>query len=192
MDPAAYRFSGMWGAAYDEKGNLLMDLIEVNAPLEIGRITVPLVGTQDEGYKQGRNTREGTISVQKVDTNWENFVWTYASKTVEQRRLARDKGQPFDPSFMLSIVYNDPEALGVERWHLTGVRLWRLTLGFSLADELVTREYPITWSSEVPVTAFKATSSGGKPQANYVVGKRPDASGSLTGIASMIRTSPPK
>ena len=167
LDEGSYRFSGMWGAAYDEAGNLLKDMIEVSAPLEIGRIAVPLVGTQDEGQKQGRNTREGTISIQKKDSAWELLVYNYSSKSVEERRTARNNGNRFDPSFTLIVTYDDPEALGIERWKLESVRIWRLTLGFSLQDELVTREYPITWRSESPLDAFKEKTQGGKPLPDY-------------------------
>jgi hypothetical protein len=164
----SYRFSGQWGSAYDQAGHLLVEMVEVSAPLEIGRIAVPLVGSQDEGHKQGRNTREGTLSVQKIDSAWELLVYSYSSKTVEERRALRDAGTPFDPSFNIVIKYDDPEALGFERWQIEGVRLWRLTLGFNISDELVQREYPITWETERPLDAFKKTR--GKPTAEYAFG----------------------
>ena len=167
LDEGSYRFSGMWGAAYDGP-NLIKDMIEVSAPLEIGRIAVPLVGTQDEGQKQGRNTREGTISIQKKDSAWELLVFNYSSRSLEQRRADRDAGKRFDPSFNLIVGYDDPEALGVEKWVLTGVRIWRLTLGFSLQDELVNREYPITWRHEQPLQTFKESSSNGQPVAQPI------------------------
>lgn len=169
LDEGSYRFSGMWGAAYDGP-NLIKDMIEVSAPLEIGRIAVPLVGTQDEGQKQGRNTREGTISIQKKDTAWELLVYKYSSKSIEERRALRNAGRRAenDPSFNLIIAYDDPEALWIEKWVLTGVRIWRLTLGFSLSDELVNREYPITWRNELPLETFKESHAGGQAVAKRI------------------------
>lgn len=169
-----YRISGVWGAAYDAQGNLISEAVQVSTNVEIGRIGVPLVGSMREGHKQGRETREGTMNVQKIDAKWELLVYATLSQTVQQRRAARDGNAPrFDPTFSLVLKLDDPEALGVERWQLDGCRIWRLPLGFNIADELIEREYPITWESETPLTAFKQNPGAGAPTATYVVGQAP-------------------
>lgn len=169
-----FRVSGIWGSAWDAQGNLISEMVEVVSNVEIGRIAVPLVGSMREGHKQGRETREGTMNVQKIDTSWELKVYRLLSQTVEDRRAARDgAAAKFDPSFSIILKLDDPEALGVERWQLDGCRIWRLPLGFSIADELIQREYPITWESERPLTAFKQKPGTGEPSAEYVVGQAP-------------------
>lgn len=164
-----YRMSGLWGSAYDSSGDLISEMVEVVTAVEIGRIAVPLVGSMREGHKQGRETREGTMRVQKIDTKWELQVFKTLSQSVEERRAARDgNGTRFNPEFTIVVKIDDPEALGVERWQLDGCRIWRLPLGFNIGDELMEREYPITWENERPITAFRQKKGAGEPQAEYV------------------------
>lgn len=170
-DPGGWRFSGAYGSAWDASGNLISDLVSVAAPVSLGRTDVPLVGSLRIGHKQGRETREGTLRVQKIDTKWELQMYALLSQSLTQRRAARDgTGPAFNPEFGIVLKYDDPDALGVERWQLAGCRIWALTLGFDLNDELVEREYPLTWETETPLTAFKAQLSGSTPSGQYVVG----------------------
>lgn len=165
--------SGIYGSAYRD-GQQLLEVIEFQAPVEIGRIAVPQVGTAKEGRKRGRETREGNMIVHKYDSKWDLFVFQSVLSTSEAaRRSARDDPSVSLPSdsFSLVLSLNDPEAVGVERWQLNEVRLWRLPLGINIGDELTQREYPITWEDEFPLTAFlKTTNSSGRPAANYVYG----------------------
>jgi hypothetical protein len=169
QNEGSYRFSGVWGSAWKE-GVMLAELVEVSAPVERGRIAVPIVGSQREGHKIGRETREGTMTVQKFDSYWEKFVYDQISQSVAARRAARDAGDRKDYSFSLVLKYDDPEALGIERWQLDGVLLWRLPLGFNIGDELVQREYPITWETETPLDAFQRSGGTGVPTAQYYAG----------------------
>lgn len=169
-----YRISGIWGSAWDSAARLIAEMVEVSTNVELGRIAVPLVGSMREGHKMGRETREGTMRVQKIDTTWELNVYKILSQSVQSRRDMRDGKIPrFDPEFTLVLKYDDPEALGVEQWQLDGCRIWRLPLGFNIADELVEREYPITWENETPITAFKQKAGATPPQADYVIGQKP-------------------
>ena len=63
---------------------------------------------------------------------------------------------------------DDPEALGIERWQLDGCRIWRLPIGFNIGDELLEREYPLTWENERPLTAFRTKAGAGEPAAEYL------------------------
>ena len=166
-----HRMSGIYGSAW-RNGQLLAEVVEVNAPVELGRIEVPLVGTPDVGHKPGGVSREGTMRIHKVDSAWELELYNILSQSLEQRRAARDAGNATLPEFSIVLKIDDPDALGVERWQLDGVRLWRLTLGFSRGDEITEREYPITWRTEKPLTAFKATTNAaGQPAPLYVHGQ---------------------
>jgi hypothetical protein len=149
------RFSGMYGEAYRD-GVFLMDVIEVAGNVAINRIEVPLVGKTKTGYKPGREGREGTLQIQKMDTKWEMEVFAFLSQSLAQRRANRDAGIPNLRPFTLLIEYDDPDALGREKWRLDGVLLWQMPVGFSLGDDLVTREFPMTWESEAPIIAFEA------------------------------------
>lgn len=168
----SWRFAGRWGSAWDAQGNLLAEMVAVATPVEIGRIDVPLVGSPRAGHKLGAETREGTMRVQKFDSKWELFVYSLLSQSVQERRDARDGRGPALASAEFSITYkfDDPDALGVERWQLDGCRIWRLPLGFDINDDLVEREYPLTWEAERPLTAFRATNLGSQAAAQYVVG----------------------
>lgn len=173
VNEGLYRFSGMYGEAWRD-GQLLMDVTEVSGTIAINRVEVPLVGRTRTGYKPGRETREGTLRVQKIDTKWEMEVFKFLSQDLETRRRNRDQGIANLRPFTLLLEYDDPDALGREKWRLDGVLLWQMQIGFSIGDDLVDREFPITWESEAPVIAFSAgIGPTGVPVANYYPGMAP-------------------
>lgn len=173
VNEGLFRFSGMYGEAWRD-GVLLMEVTEVSGNVAVNRIEVPLVGRTRTGYKPGRETREGTLTVQKIDTKWEMEVYQYLSQSLEQRRANRDAGQANLRPFTLLLEYDDPDALGREKWRLDGVLLWQMPIGFSIGDDLVNREFPITWESESPLIAFQAGAGpNGVPVANYYDGLSP-------------------
>lgn len=165
-----YRISGVFGTAY-RAGRLLADTVEVSAPVAINKITVPAVGTLDEGYKRGRVTREGTLTIAKIDTSWEQEVYAILSQSDDAIRAARDAGNPINPAFSIVLKLDDPEALGVERWQMDGCRLWNFDMGFSQSDDITQRQFQLSWESERPLTAFtRGTNSQGQDRAVYNVG----------------------
>lgn len=150
-----YRFSGMYGSAW-RNGKLLGDVIEVGGNVDINRIDVPLVGMTRTGHKRGRETRDGTFRVQKMDSAWEIEIYELIAMDLSERRARRDAGNRSGSSFDLHVRYDDPDALAVEEWVLYGCMLWRFTVGFNIGDDLVEREYPFSWESESPIQAFQA------------------------------------
>lgn len=164
-NPGLYRFSGMYGAAYimgaGNTPRLLSEVVEVSGAIEIGRVDMPLVGRTSSGYKPGRESREGTIRLQKIDTSWEMMVYDYLSQSLTTRRKNRDNGTGNLRPFTIQFEYDDPDAVGIEKWQLNGCLIWRLPLGFAITDDVVEREYPLTWESETPVYAFKAEKGAG-------------------------------
>lgn len=151
-----YRIGGMHGAALRD-GKVLSEIVEVTAAVEINRIEVPLVGSTRQGYKPGRETREGSMTMQHIDTRWEMEIYSFLSQSLAQRRAARGTGTAALRPFSLQLEFDDPDALGYEAWQLDGVVMWRLPLGFSITDDLVNREFPITWESERPMAHFERT-----------------------------------
>ena len=152
-----FRMSGMWGQARDADGKLLAEVTECSATAEVQRIEVPIVGTNRQGYKPGRVTREGTFRCQKIDAKWELEVYNFISADVDQRRALRGTGESILRPFTLTVGYDDPEALGAEKWRLNGCMLWRLPLGFSIGDDIRDLEFPFSYESEQPITAFRRT-----------------------------------
>ena len=161
---ALMRFGAMYGAAYSSEGRLIDEAVEVTAAAEINRIEVVMAGRTDTGYKFGRTGREGTLRVQKVDSFWEMRVFQHLALTDDERRAMRDRGEPLISTFNLILSYDDPYALGKERWLLENCLLWRLPLGFAVGDDVVDREYPLTWEREKPIWAFqRVTGPNGIP-----------------------------
>jgi hypothetical protein len=164
-----YRVGGMYGAAY-RNGALLAEAVECTVAVEVNRIEVPLVGSTKMGYKPGRESREGTINVQKIDTAWELEVFGFLSQSLTQRRALRGTAGGALRPFSLMLEFDDPEALGYEAWQLDGCLLWRMQLGFSITDDIVNREFPLTWESERPLSAFHRTGAiapSGLPAITY-------------------------
>lgn len=155
VNEGLFRYGGMYGAAYRNM-ELLADVVEVSGAVEIARIDVPLVGKTKQGYKTGRESREGTLRIQKIDATWELEIYQFLSQGLDERRAARDAGNPVLRPFTLLVEFDDPDALGVEKWQLDGCLLWRMGVGFSITDDIVDREFPLTWETEKPLKAFKA------------------------------------
>ena len=75
-----YRFSGMYGYVIMD-GHVRAEITNVTATITIAKIEMPLVGATRMGIKPGRETRDGTFSVQKVDSHWEKYVYSYLCRT---------------------------------------------------------------------------------------------------------------
>jgi len=167
----------MYGSAWRD-GIQLAEVVEVTGAVDVNRIDVPLVGVTKTGYKPGREAREGTLRVQKIDTKWEMEIYQFLSAGLAQRRRNRDAGTGTLRPFSILLEYDDPDALGIEKWQLDGCLLWRLPLGFSIGDDLVEREFPLTWEFERPIYAFKAVDS---PQGTSVAAWYTDSTGQPLG-----------
>lgn len=165
-----FRISGLYGLAYRLGVNgyqPLGEVIEVSGAVEIARIDVPLVGKTRMGHKAGRETREGTLRVQKIDSKWEIEIFNYI-----KARKSRQTQVPLAP-FSLELEYDDPDALGVEKVRLDGCLLWRLPIGFSSGDDLVEREFPFTWEDEDFLQAFQVNMDAqGNPTATSLADTR--------------------
>lgn len=161
VSEALQRMGGMYGSAWRD-GVLLTEVVQVTATVDLARIDVALAGQTKMGHKTGRESRDGTIHYQKVDTAWEMQVWTFMSQNLDQRRANRDAGNPGMQAFQLLLENDDPDALGIEKWQLDGCQIFRMNLGFNIGDDLTEFDIPLTWESEQPIYAFKrGTGPGG-------------------------------
>lgn len=172
VNEGLWRTGGMYGAAYRD-GKLLAEAVEVSGTVQINRLEVPLVGQTKTGYKSGRESREGTIRIQKIDTSWELEIYNFLSQSLQKRRENRDAGVPNLRPFQLQLEFDDPDGLGYEAWQLEGCLMWAMPVGFSITDDIVEREFPLTWERETPLSAFYRTgqvSSEGVPSVAYPEG----------------------
>lgn len=172
---ALQRMGGMYGSCWRD-GRMLTDVVLVQATAEVAQVAVPLVGMTRLGNKPGRVTRTGSLRYQKVDTRWEMQVWSFIAESLDARRAARDAGNPGLPSFSIQIELDDPDALGIEKWQLDGCQIYRMNLGFDIAQDLTELDVPFSWETEKPIYAFaKVTGSNGIDTASWFPGYGPPA-----------------
>lgn len=161
IDEGTYRISGAFGSAFyvpntpDAQPIKIIEATAVEFTTEIGTTDVPIPGSQDVGTKDSGVSRSGSMTVQKIDTFWENLVAKFLTATVPERRALRDAGQRLPRTFMMQLFLDDPDALGAEGWQLEGVRTNRLMGGFNRGDEITTREYPFRFRRERKIKAFE-------------------------------------
>lgn len=150
---ALRRFGGMYGGAYKD-GFLLQEAIEVSGNTAVARIEVPLVGQTKMGYKPGRETREGTMRIQKIDSTWAMEIFQFLGQSLAQRRAARGTPQGTLRTFDLRLRVDDPEAYDYEEWQVENCQIWQMPLGFAITDDIMQQELPITWEAETPLHVF--------------------------------------
>lgn len=156
-------------------GVKLMEVESIEATAEGTFIDINLPGTGETGDKDGPVTRNGTMTIQHLTTEWQQYVKrTGFAGTLQQRRRARDRRQRLDSSLVLQVWNDDPSALGAEGWQLEGVRSRRLTIGFS-QDDALTRELPFRYRDETEIRGFQRLGSTldpvtGLPAIEYTVG----------------------
>jgi hypothetical protein len=150
----------MYGSAWRD-GVQLAEAVEVSGNVAINRVEVPLVGQTKTGYKAGRETREGTLRIQKIDASWELEIYRFLSQSLADRRAARGTPNATVRAFDLKLEVDDPEAYGYEAWQLSNVQIWQMPLGFSITDDIIEREFPITWENEMPLSAFTYDAKSG-------------------------------
>lgn len=150
---ALRRMGGMYGSAWRD-GFQIAEAVEVSGAVEVNRIEVPLVGTTKQGYKTGRETREGTLRIQKIDARWELEIYSFLSAGLAARRANRGTANATLRTFDLKLEIDDPDAYGYEAWQLENVQIWRMPIGFAITDDILEREFPITWENERPINAF--------------------------------------
>lgn len=183
---AIRRYGGMYGAAYSG-GWLLQEGIEVSGNTAVARVEVPLVGTTRMGYKTGRETREGTMRIQQIDSTWALQVYSFTGQTLQARIDARGTSAASFPQFDLLLAINDPTAYDKETWQLTGVQAWQMPIGFAITDDIIQREIPITWEGEAPMHAFVINRKTGVSQVVYDQGQAQTNSPNLvTGTPSTL------
>lgn len=160
VNAGSYRISGRYGEVfYTLPGQAPIKVIEATAvvfSVDIGQEDVPIPGSPRNGTKDGVEARtDGTLSVQKLDSRFENIVYGFLNYSVDERRKMRDAGTRPPRTFTMQVWLDDPDALGVEGWQLEGVRLSRITGGFNIGDIVTARDHPFRWEAERKIKAYE-------------------------------------
>jgi len=161
-----YRISGMYGYCIMD-GYVRAEITNVTATITIAKVEVPLVGATRMGIKPGRETRDGTFTVQKIDSYWEDYIHSYMSQSLAQRRAARGTQAGSMRSFTMQVWLDDPDALDAEVWQLNGCMLWDLPLGFDITTDIIDRSLTFGWETEKPLQTFEVVQG----QTNPVTGQ---------------------
>lgn len=157
-----YRFSGMYGYVIMD-GYVRAEITNVTATITIAKIEMPLVGTTRMGVKPGRETREGTFSVQKIDSHWEKYIHNYMSQSLAARRALRGTVAGTMRSFSMQVWLDDPDALGFEVWQLNSCLIWDLPLGFNITDDVIDKSFSFGWETEKPLETFEVIQGQSNP-----------------------------
>ena len=136
-------------------GHIRAEIANVTATITIAKIEIPLVGTTKMGIKPGRETREGTFDIQKIDSHWERLLYNYLSQNLAQRRANRGTAAGAQRPFSMQVWLDDPDALGAEVWQFSGCLVWNLPLGFNITDDVIDKTLNFGWETERPLETFE-------------------------------------
>lgn len=156
-------------------GVRLMEVESIEITKERTFVDVNLPGTGETGSKRSSITKNGTMTVQKIFSEWETYVNAVQfGTTLAERRRARDLGQRVDSKLTLQVWLDDDAALGAEGWQAEGVDIGRLSVGYS-QDDLLNRELPFRFDELRPIRTFQRLGAQldavtGLPAIEYTVG----------------------
>lgn len=132
LDPTRV-ISGNYAFVYDEQGNWLTNVMNVEASIDIGKEDIQRAGTRWIGKKTTTLDGSGSIGGYKV-----------TSDLVRMAALAaQDNAPPFVTQFIVKL--DDPEAYGAERLLLKGVQFDNVPLVNAEVGSLVEEEYNFTF-----------------------------------------------
>lgn len=138
-------------AGNDQPLEWIANATEITATMTIDRLEVRRAGSYFVQYKAGEITGEGTLTIDKVNSKFEEEFVNYVNTTSDgttSRVL---------PTYYLHLTLEDPGQPGIQ-WDennkpkqgheeiiLSGVNFWTMPFGFSIGD-MVTRDLDFTFS----------------------------------------------
>lgn len=179
---ASYRVNDAFGEAWyvPRRGTpiLLAEVQVCTFTKEIEVMDVPLSGNRTGSKDGAEQPGTGTMTVQVIDSLFDNIVEAAFSQNLAARRRARNLGQRIPRTFQLDLWTDDPEALGVFGDRLFGVRLSRREGGFDRGSRLKTKDYPFRYERSEQISAFERIGNQihpdtGLPLIRYTAGTAP-------------------
>lgn len=132
LDPTRV-ISGNYAYVYDENGNWLTNVMNIEAVIDVGKEDIQRAGTRWIGKKTTTLEGTGTIGGYKVTSEFIKMV----------SRAAEDNAPPFVTEFVVKL--DDPESFGTERIRLKGVQFDNVPLINAEVGSLVEEEYNFTF-----------------------------------------------
>lgn len=153
-----FAINGAFGELRDQDGDVICEVQEITATINIGRRDIQRAGSRSTGYKAMTASAEGSLRVMHVREKWTSAV-IEIFKSGAERQLQRQ--------FHLKVTIDDPEALGVEEYRLLRVRLWSATLGFQV-NEILERTFPFTFEDIVELQRIEGDPSISQHASRYI------------------------
>ncbi len=132
LDPTRV-ISGNYAYVYDENGDWLTNVMNVEASIDIGKEDIQRAGTRWIGKKTTTLEGSGSIGGYKITSDFLKMV----------ARAAEDNAPPFVTEFIIKL--EDPESYGAERIRLKGVQFDNVPLVNAEVGSLVEEEYNFTF-----------------------------------------------
>ena len=132
--------NGSFGELYTEDGLFLAPVQRIEANIRSNRRDIMRAGTRQMAYKLMTIQGDGTIGLLKVTSM---FLQIVSEPMRSERQIQR--------ILSLRVKLDDPEALGVEEYRLTKVKLWEVNLGFNVND-VIEEAIPFTFENLEPVS----------------------------------------
>lgn len=131
--------NGSFGELYAD-GEFVAPVQRIEANIRSNRRDIMRAGTRQMAYKLMTIQGDGTIGLLKVTSD---FLKIVSEPMRSERQIQR--------IMSLRIKIDDPEALGIEEYRLTKVKLWEINLGFNVND-VIEEAIPFTFESIEPIS----------------------------------------
>lgn len=135
-----FAINGSFGTLFDQDGNRITEIQSVDASVRINRRDIMRAGTRQMTYKPMTVMGEGTLRLIKVTSLFDQIVTEMMRSERQLQRILN-----------LRVRLDDPEALGIEEYRLTDVKLWDVPLGFNVND-IIEQSVSFTFENYEPIT----------------------------------------
>lgn len=157
----AYRISGRYGEGFfiDPSGKRpplkILEATAITFEKGIGVEDVQLSGNRTGTKDAGEDPGTFTMTLQQIDSFFENLIYEAFNQNLAARRAARDAGTRISRTFTLQVWEDDPEALGAIGHQLEGCRLNVYRGGFDFGQTVTSREHTGRFERLTPLSRFE-------------------------------------